>query len=56
MVEGIHTASSKKVKAVFCSSGEKQTENWKDSTPNNCMHLQEFYYLQGEIVEKTTFR
>ena len=33
MVEEIRTVSSQKVKAVFCSSGEKQTENWKDITP-----------------------
>jgi len=29
----MRNVSSKKVKAVFCSSGKKQRENWKDITP-----------------------
>ena len=54
-VEESHTVSSK-WKLFSAAQVKNRQKTGSILHCNNCIHLQGFWYQQGEIVEKTTFR
>jgi hypothetical protein len=48
MVEDIRSESYKKGKAVFSSSSDKQTENWKDTLPKELYAFIRVFIAAGQ--------